>query len=144
MSNEEKRKLISPVRRIKPGEDIKYLLLIKLPDSDETFWEVVVGRETAYNYIKNNIDVIDVDQSYIIANKMKEIDLDNMHTIYNFVLFVKEENDIVDEFDIDDWRFRESKLAKIDNSVNIGLGLESGGFVFTGLAGSYDSADDDE
>ena len=91
MSNEEKRKLISPVRRIKPGEDIKYLLLIKLPDSDETFWEVVVGRETAYNYIKNNIDVIDVDQSYIIANKMKEIDLDNMHTIYNFVLFVKEE-----------------------------------------------------
>ena len=143
MSNEEKRKLISPVRRLKPGEDIKYLLLIKLPDSDETFWEVVTGRETAYNYIKNNIDVIDVDQSYIIANKMKEVDLDNMHTIYNFVLFVKEQNDIVDEFDIDDWRFREARIAKVDSSENIGLGLESGGYVFTGLAGSYDSVDDE-
>ena len=39
------KKLISPVRRIKPGEDIKYLLLIKVPNSDETFWEIITGRE---------------------------------------------------------------------------------------------------
>lgn len=143
MTEIAKKKLVSPVRRLKPGEDIKYLLLIKLPDSDETFWEIVKGRENAYEYIKNNIDTIDVDQSYIIANKMKEVDLDNMHTIYNFVLFVKEENNIIDEFDIDDWRFNETRISKIDRSENIGIGLETGGYVFTGLAGSYDSVDDE-
>lgn len=133
----QKKKLISVVRRIKPGEDIKYLLLIKVPNTDETYWEVITGRETAYEYIKNNITEIDVDSSFIIANKQKEIDLDNMHTIYGFVKFVKKENDIVDEFDIDDY------IVNIDNSANIGVGLESKGNVFTGIAGSFEDDDDD-
>lgn len=133
----QKKKLISVVRRIKPGEDIKYLLLIKVPNTDETYWEVITGRETAYEYIKNNITEIDVDNSFIIANKQKEIDLDNMHTIYGFVKFVKKENDIVDEFDIDDY------IVNIDNSANIGVGLESKGNVFTGIAGSFEDDDDD-
>lgn len=133
----QKKKLVSAVRRIKPGEDIKYLLLIKVPNTDETYWEVITGRETAYEYIKNNITEIDVDNSFIIANKQKEIDLDNMHTIYGFVQFVKKENDIVDEFDIDDY------IINIDNSANIGVGLESKGEVFTGIAGSFEADDDD-
>lgn len=133
----QKKKLISVVRRIKPGEDIKYLLLIKVPNTDETYWEVITGRETAYEYIKNNITEIDVDNSFIIANRQKEIDLDNMHTIYGFVQFVKKENDIVDEFDIDDY------IVNIDNSANIGVGLESKGNVFTGIAGSFEDDDDD-
>ena len=136
MSN-TKKGLINPVRRMKPGEDIKYLLLIKTPNSDETFWEVIVGREEAYKYVKNNIDVIDVDESYIVANKIN-IDLDNMHTIYDFVKFVREQNDIVDEFDIDDWK------SNIDNSQNIGLGLETQGNVFTGINGSFYSDDEED
>lgn len=132
------KKLINPVRRMKPGEDIKYLLLIKVPNSDETFWEVIKGREEAYNYIKDNITIIDVDESFIVANKMKEINLDNMHSIYDFIKFVKNENDIVDEFDPDDY------ISNINNSSDIGVGLESGGNVFTGVAGSYESAEDKE
>ena len=132
------KKLISAVGRIKPGDNIKYLLLIKVPNSDETFWEVVEGRENAYRYIKDNITIIDVDESFIIANKMKEIDLDKMHTIYHFVKFVKNENDIVDEFDIDDF------VSNIDNSSDIGVGLETGGEVFTGIAGSFEALEDDE
>lgn len=131
------KKLYSPVRRIKPGEDIKYLLLVKVPNSDERFWEIITGREEAYNYIKNNIDVIDVDESYIIATKT-EVDLDNMHTIYGFVKFVKEKNDIVDEFDIDDY------ISNINNSSDIGVGLETAGQVFTGIAGSYESHEEEE
>lgn len=133
----QKKKLISVVRRIKPGEDIKYLLLIKVPNTDETYWEIITGRETAYEYIKNNITEIDVDNSFIIANKQKEINLDDMHTIYGFVQFVKKENDIVDEFDIDDY------IVNIDNSANIGVGLESKGNVFTGIAGSFEDDDND-
>jgi len=133
----QERKLINPVRRLKPGENIKYLLLIKMPNSDETFWEIIEGREEAYNYIKNNIDIIDTENSFIVANKMKEINLDNMHTIYDFVKFVKEKNDIVDEFDIDDY-------LNIDNSSYIGVGLETGGQVFTGIAGTFESAEEDE
>lgn len=131
------KKLISPVRRIKPGEDIKYLLLLKTPNSDETFWEVIKGREDAYNYIKNNIDVIDVNESYIVSNNIK-IDFDNMHTIYDFIKFVKEANDIVDEFDVDDYSYN------TDNSQMIGVGLETGGNVFTGIADSFYSDDDDD
>lgn len=131
------KKLINPVRRIKPGEDIKYLLLIKVPNSDETFWEIITGREEAYNYIKNNIDTIDVDESYIIANKI-ELDLDSMHTIYGFIKFVKEKNDITDEFDIDDY------ISNINNSSDIGVGLESAGKIFTGIAGSYESDEDED
>lgn len=125
-----KKKPISPIRRLVPGEDITYLLLIKVPNSDETFWELIKGRVETYNYIKNNIDIIDPDNSFIVANNTK-LDVDNMHTLYNFVLFVKKENDIVDEFDIDDWK------VNIDNSRNIGIGLESKGNVYTGVAGSF-------
>lgn len=138
MTNNLNKNLVSPVRRLKPGENIKYLLLIKEPNSDNTHWEIIEGREEAYSYIKNNIDIIDVDQSFIVADKMKEINLDNMHTIYGFIKFVKEQNDIVDEFDIDDYKF------DVDNSALIGKGLESGGMVFTGVAGSYDSAESEE
>lgn len=133
----EGKTLINPVRKIKPGEDIKYLLLIKVPNSDERFWEIIQGREDAYQYIKDNITVIDVEESFIIANKMKEIDLDRMHTIYGFVQFVKKENNIVDEFDIEDY------ISNIDNSSDIGVGLETGGQVFTGIAGSFESHEDE-
>lgn len=132
------KKLISPVRRIKPGENIKYLLLIKVPSSDETYWEIITGREEAYNYIKNNITEIEPEESFIIADKMKEINLDNMHTIYGFVKYVKEQNNIVDEFDIDDYK------SNINNASDIGVGLETAGQVFTGIAGTYESAEDDD
>lgn len=129
------KKLISPVKRIRPGYDKKYLLLIKTPNSDETYWEVIEGRYEAYQYIKNNVDTIDVDQSFIISSGTK-VDLNDMHCIYDFVKFVKVENDIVDEFDIDDYKLN------INSSENIGVGLETAGNVFTGIAGSYDPVDE--
>ena len=131
----QQKKLVSPVRRLKPGENIKYLLLIKLPESDESFWEIITGREEAYNYIKNNISSIDVEESYIIASETT-VDLDSLHTIYGFIKFVKEKNDIVDEFDIDDY------LITNNNATDIGVGLESAGQVFTGIAGTFESDDD--
>ncbi len=135
---QETTKLRSVVRRLKPGEDIKYLLLIKVPDSDEQYWEIITGREEAYKYIKNNIAEIDLDYSFIIANGMKNINLENMHKIYDFVKFVKEENDISDEFDVDDY------LTGVDTSYNIGEGLATGGNVFTGVSGSFESINDDD
>lgn len=132
--------LISAARKLKPGEDIKYLLLIKTPNSDETFWDIITGRETAYQYIKDNISIIDVENSFIIADGMKNINFNNMHTVYNFVKFVKEKNDIVDEFDIDDY----GNNINNDNASDIGVGLESAGNIFTGIAGSFDSADDND
>lgn len=138
----EKKKLISPVRRLNPGEDIKYLLLIKNPDTDETYWTIITGREEAYNYIKNNIGEIDVDNSYIIANKMKEIDLDSLHSIYGFVNYVKKENNIIDEFDIDDYLINQN--VSTSDPSEIGKGLESAGRVFTGLVDSFEAIDDDD
>lgn len=131
----KQQKFVNPVHRYVPGEEITYLLLVKQINSDETFWEIIKGRVEAYDYIKNNIDIIDPEQSFIVANNTK-INLENMHTLYDFVKYVKKENDIVDEFDIDDWK------PNVDTSMNIGIGLESAGSVFTGIAGSF--TEDDE
>lgn len=131
----KEKKLQQVVRRIKPGEDIMYLLLIKVPGSDETFWEIITGREEAYNFIKDNIAEIDPNQSYIVASNT-EINLDNLHTVYDFVIFVKNKNNIVDEFDIDDYTYESS-----NGFENIGVGLESAGQVFTGIAGTFEEAD---
>lgn len=135
-------KLVSPVRRLKPGEDIKYILLIKVPNSDETYWEIIKGREEVYNYVKNNITEIDIENSYIIANKMKEIDIDSLHNIYDFIRFVKEANNIVDEFDIDDYYI--SSNINESSSEDIGKGLESAGQVFTGIVGTFEVVNDDD
>lgn len=135
-------KLVSPVRRLKPGEDIKYILLIKVPNSDETYWEIIKGREEVYNYVKNNITEIDIENSYIIANKMKEIDIDSLHNIYDFIRFVKEANNIVDEFDIDDYYI--SSNINESSSEDIGKGLESAGQVFTGIVGTFEAVNDDD
>lgn len=132
----EGKKLVSPVRKLKPGENIKYLILIKILNSDETYWEIIVGREEVYKYIKDNIDIIDLYESYIIANKMKEINLDNMNNLYDFIKFVKEKNDIVDDFDIDDY------MSNINNASDIGVGLESAGKTFTGVVGSFTDDED--
>lgn len=134
------KKLIHPIRRIKPGENTRYLILVKNPESDETFWEFITGREEVYKYIRDNIDIIDPLKSYIFANKMKEIDFDNLHTIYDFTKWVKEKNNIEDDFDIEEYVINNN--SNIDNVTNIGVGLETRGNTFIGVAGSFYSDDD--
>lgn len=90
-----------------------YLILI---DGEETSeggsrfrdWEIVTGRQNAYDYIKNmleNIYVsINVDTSKIIVNSDKVKVLNGL-TIYEFMKAMKDEDKVIDytSFDIDDY-----------------------------------------
>lgn len=76
----------------------------------ETFrdWELVTGRQKAYDYIKNIIEseyaIINVIKSKIIVSSDKVKVTDGI-TIYEFMKAMKEENKVIDytSFDISDY-----------------------------------------
>ena len=71
-------------------------------------WEVVVGRQKAYDYIKNMLEngyvSINVDTSKIIVNSEKVKVLNGL-TIYEFMKAMKDEEKVIDysSFDIEDY-----------------------------------------
>lgn len=94
---------INPTR----PEDKEYILLytdLGYEDEDVEFplrWEAVVGRNEAYNNIKCNIDVIDIDKSLVLVDT---VPLKDSMTVRQFMSWIKNGNIIEDEsFDINDY-----------------------------------------
>lgn len=91
----------------------EYLILIDGEEIDNygsrfRDWEVVVGRQKAYDYIKNMLEngyvSINVDTSKIIVNSEKVKVLNGL-TIYEFMKAMKDEEKVIDysSFDIEDY-----------------------------------------
>lgn len=136
----KKQSTVSPIRKMIPGEDKRYILLIKCINSDETYWEMIKGRLEAYNYIKENIEDIDIDNSYIIVHGQERINFDNMHNLYLFMKDAREKNNIEDGFDIDDYSSfsdDEYKIPAQESDIDYSN-------VFTGVAGSFEDANEEE
>ena len=51
---------------IKPPEMIKYLLVLFYSDGDKSF-EIITGREEAFNFIRDNFRDIDAEDSQILS-----------------------------------------------------------------------------
>lgn len=88
-------------------EDREYILLytdLGYEDEDEEFplrWEAVTGRSTAYENIKCNIEVIDIDKSLVLVDTVAPKDA---MTVRQFMSWIKNGNIIEDEsFDINDY-----------------------------------------
>ena len=89
-----------------------YLILIDGIDkeTDEKYrdWELVEGRQEAYDYIKNMLEseyvLIDVYKSKIIVNSEKVKITDGL-SIYEFMKMMKEKDKVIDytSFDIEDY-----------------------------------------
>ena len=88
-----------------------YLILIEgldLDDGEFRDWEIKVGRQAAYDYIKNYIEseynVIDVYASKIIVSSEKVKVTDGI-TIYEFMKVMKETEKVIDysNFNIEDY-----------------------------------------
>lgn len=91
----------------------EYLILIDGYENDNDGsrfrdWEVVVGRQNAYDYIKNMLEneyvSINVDTSKIIVNSDKVKVLNGL-TLYEFMKAMKDEEKVIDysSFDIEDY-----------------------------------------
>lgn len=82
-------------------EEKEYLLLLYLTDDngdEELTFEFCIGRTTAYNYIKNIIECIDIHKSMILV---EGIGLEKRVSIYEFMKYVSDYVD--DSFDIEDY-----------------------------------------
>ena len=94
-------------------EEKTYLILMDgiENDSNETRfrdWEIVVGRQSAYDYIKNLLEseyvLINIFESKIIVNSEKVKVTDGI-SVYKFMKMMKEQDKVIDytSFDIDEY-----------------------------------------
>lgn len=64
-------------------------------------WESVIGRTNAYNNIKDNADVIDIDKSIVLV---ETVQVKDSLTVREFMNYIKNSEIIIDEsFDINDY-----------------------------------------
>ena len=83
--------------RVKDPEQREYLVLIAGKyESDE--WSIFIGRSEAYEYIKSEIDNINLDQSFVLV---ETVTLRNRISVYAFMK--KCESLYNDSFDIDEY-----------------------------------------
>ena len=88
-----------PQRLLKKNPENKiYLICIAGKDGENDSWELVQGRTEAYETIKNDIDFIDLEHSFILVESAK---LENRLSIVAFMRHV--EGYYQDSFDIDDY-----------------------------------------
>ena len=97
-------------------ENKVYLLCIAGKDGADDSWELITGRTELYETIKNSIDFIDLDRSFVLVESAK---LENRKSIVAFMKYA--EQFFQDSFDIDDYikgDWDESDYRKINDIDN--------------------------
>ena len=84
----------------KHPEDRQYLICIRAKEGSGTHdsWEIVTGRTEAYEYIKSNIDDINLDYSFVLV---ESVSLAERKSIYAFMKYAGDFYS--DNFDIEDY-----------------------------------------
>jgi hypothetical protein len=84
----------------KHPEDRQYLICIKTKGGSgvQDSWDIVIGRTAAYEYIKECIEDIDLDHSFVLV---ESCELAKRKSIYTFMKYVGDFFE--DSFDIDDY-----------------------------------------
>ena len=90
---------LQPLARVVKQDPTKTLYLICLKGMEEDIWNIVEGREEAYEFIKDNIDGVIIDESFILAENQP---LKKRKPIYTYMKYV-EKFFPDDRFDIDDY-----------------------------------------
>lgn len=97
----EMRQMIVNADKSKPYDDgrlKRYLICIKSKYGEDS-WDFIEGRADAYEYIKDKIDDIDFETSFIVVSTQK---IDDRKSIYSFMNYAKKFFPD-DTFDIDDY-----------------------------------------
>lgn len=82
----------------KNPEDRQYLICISAKDGEDDSWQIITGRTNAYEYLKDNIDFINFDESFILVESCT---LEQRKSIYAFLKHVEQFYE--DSFDVDDY-----------------------------------------
>lgn len=103
-------------------EDRQYLICIANTDGDSDIWQIITGRKNAREFIKDNIDLINFDESFILVEGCT---LEQRKSIYAFMKHIEKFFED-DPFDIDeyinnaDWSESEYRRHnEIDESLSI-------------------------
>ena len=82
----------------KTPEEKQYLVCIRGKDGGTDEWNILEGRTDAYEYIKANIEYIDLDKSFILVENLP---LSKRKSIFAFMKYVQDNYE--DGFDIEDY-----------------------------------------
>ena len=84
-------------------EQRQYVILMYSKDGDDTYyrWESMIGRKTMYEYIVNNVEDFDPDNSIILTDNVA---MKDALTVVQFVKYLQNANLVEeDDFDIDQY-----------------------------------------
>lgn len=96
MSEIKLKEMMKPVK--KDAEDKSYLICIRGKDGESDSWDIVIGRTEAYKLIKNSIEFINLEESFILVETTP---LSKRKSIYAFMKFAEQFYN--DSFDIEDY-----------------------------------------
>ena len=84
----------------KHPEERQYLICIraKIGSGAQDTWDIIIGRTDAYEYIKTNINDIDLDHSFVLV---ETVSLAERKSIYAFMKYAGDFYS--DNFDIEDY-----------------------------------------
>ena len=84
----------------KHPEERQYLICIRAKEGtySQDCWDIVIGRTAAYEYIKENIDDINMEHSFVLV---ESVTLSERKSIYAFMKYAGEFYS--DGFDIEDY-----------------------------------------
>lgn len=106
-SNEQQ---LTPFVKVVKQDPNNTLYLICLRGTEEDIWNIVEGREAAYEYIKDNIDGVIIEESFILAENQP---LRKRKDIYTYMKYV-EKFFPDDRFDIDDYIINNNNEDRIN------------------------------
>lgn len=75
----------------KDPEKFEFCIMFKYADDNDNEikdWEIIIGRKNMYEFIMDNIESMDIDESYIIN---QNITFKDKLTVYEFVKYIIEE-----------------------------------------------------
>lgn len=108
MNNNEQQ--LTPFVKVVKQDPNNTLYLICLRGTEEDTWNIVEGREAAYEYIKDNIDGVIIEESFILAENQP---LRKRKDIYTYMKYV-EKFFPDDRFDIDDYIINNNNEDRIN------------------------------
>lgn len=114
------KEMVRMVNKQKDSEEKIYLVCLAFTSitNENTMWNIVVGRKAARDLIKDNIDFIDFDESFILVEGCT---LEQRKSIYAFIKHI-EQFFTDDPFDIDEYireNYSEYNNDIVDDSVSI-------------------------
>ena len=117
----DKSKMVEMVKVVpeKDKEHKEYLICITFISDGDYEWNIIKGRKNTYEYIKDMIEYIDVDESFVLV---EHLTLDKRISVYKFMKYAQDSYN--DGFDIDEVVFvssEDNNLIPEPNRENLSM-----------------------